>query len=125
MKRIIIIWSVLWVLLGCHYSCFNCTGPQYVSCLSCPASNLNVIEDPTVIPKAYWSSLYPTGSCVDTVGAKVNPVGIVLFIVLSVCLLFGGSKESLYLYLTIQTWGLYNLVEIAWVNPIGYLLSGL
>jgi hypothetical protein len=48
-----------------------------------------------------------------------------MFILLSAMLLVGGSKESLYLYLTIQTWGLYNLVEIAWVNPIGYLLQGL
>ena len=38
-------------------------------------------------------------------------------------LLVGGSKEGLYLYLTIQTWGLFNLVEIAWVNPIGYILQ--
>ena len=25
--------------------------------------------------------------------------------------------------LTFQTYGLYNLIEIAWVNPIGYILQ--
>jgi hypothetical protein len=83
------------------------------------------VEDPNTIPQVYWSSVYPTGTCVDTLGGKANPLGIVLFIALSAILLIGGSKEGLYLYLTIQTWGLYNLVEIAWVNPAGYLLQGL
>ena len=26
---------------------------------------------------------------------------------------------------TLQTYGLYNLLELAWVNPIGYILQGL
>jgi hypothetical protein len=29
------------------------------------------------------------------------------------------------LLFTLQTYGLYNLLEIAWVNPIGYVLQGL
>ena len=123
MKRIIIVWTILEILLACHYSCFNCTGSLYTSCISCPASALTVVENPNVIPQVYWSSVYPTGTCVDTLGGKTNPLGIVLFIVLSAMLLMGGSKEGLYLYLTIQTWGLFNLVEIAWVNPIGYILQ--
>ena len=27
------------------------------------------------------------------------------------------------MYLSFQTYGLYNLVEIAWVNPVGYVLQ--
>jgi hypothetical protein len=38
---------------------------------------------------------------------------------------FLRTKESFYLLLTFQTYGLYNLVEIAWVNPIGYVLESL
>lgn len=125
MKRIIIIWSVLGVILACHYSCLTCTGSQYTTCLTCPNGNITVVQDPATLPQAYWPSLYPIGTCVDTLGGKANALGIVLFIILSACLLVGGSKEGLYLYLTIQTWGLYSFVEIAWLNPIGYLLQGL
>lgn len=39
--------------------------------------------------------------------------------------MFFRTKESFYLLLTFQTYGLYNLVEIAWLNPLGYVLQGL
>jgi heme exporter protein D len=86
---------------------------------------LTAVEDPATIPKAYWSSVYQTGTCVDTMGGKANPLGIILFIVLAGSCILIGSKESFYLFLTLQTFGLYNLVDIAWVNPIGYVLQGL
>lgn len=61
----------------------------------------------------------------DTTAGRTNAFGILLFIVLSASCMVIGTKESFYLYLTIQTFGLYNLVEIAWVNPIGYLLEAM
>ena len=42
---------------------------------------------------------------------------------MGVCLFF-RTKESFYFLITFQTYGLYNLVEIAWVNPIGFVLQG-
>lgn len=126
MKKLIIILSVFLVLQACHYSCFNCTGPQYISCLSCPnGTSISVVEDPSATPATYWSSVYQTGTCVDTTAGKTNAFGILLFIILSASCILIGTKESFYLFLTIQTFGLYNLVEVAWVNPIGYLLEAM
>ncbi len=126
MKFLVIIFSLIVLLNSCHYSCFNCTGPQYISCLSCTNNGpLTIVEDPNTTPSAYWSSVYQTGTCVDTMGPKINPLGIVLFIVLGTICIVTATKESFYLFFTIQTFGLYNLVDIAWVNPIGYLLQSM
>jgi hypothetical protein len=109
---------------ACHYSCQNCTGEEYVSCLSCPQGGfVETVEDPTQMPPQYWSSVYPSGTCVETFAPAANALGVILLlVVIGVCLFF-RTKESFYLLLTFQTYGLYNLVEIAWVNPIGYVLQ--
>jgi hypothetical protein len=112
---------------GCHYSCATCTGSEYVSCLSCHnnGSFIETVEDPNIMPSQYWSSVYPSGTCVDTFAPAANTIGIIFFILLVGICLFFRTKESFYLLLTFQTYGLYNLVEIAWVNPLGYVLQGL
>ena len=58
-------------------------------------------------------------------GPAINPLGIVLFAVLCIICVVTATKESFYLFFTIQTFGLYNLVDIAWVNPLGYLLQSM
>lgn len=78
-----------------------------------------------MVPSQYWSSFYPSGTCLDTISNGTNILGVLLFIfVVTACLVI-RTKESFYLLLTLQTYGLYNLVEIAWVNPINYVLQGL
>ena len=75
------------------------------------------------MPAQYWSSVYPSGTCVATFAPAANGLGIVLFLLIVTVCLFFRTKESFYLLLTFQTYGLYNLIEIAWVNPIGYILQ--
>lgn len=48
-----------------------------------------------------------------------------MFVILGAICIVTATKESFYLFFTIQTFGLYNLVDIAWVNPIGYLLQSM
>lgn len=126
---IILCLSILLILGNanvCHYSCLTCTGPEYVSCLSCPGGVFaETVEDTSVMPSKYWSSVYPSGTCVSTFAPSSNVLGIIfLIVIVGVCLFF-RTKESFYLLLTFQTYGLYNLVEIAWLNPLGYVLQGL
>lgn len=110
----------------CHYSCSTCTDQLYTSCLSClDPYKFTVVKDPATLPVQYWSSVYQTGTCIDSLAKGANALGVLLFlIVVGVCLLL-RTKESFYLLVTLQTYGLYNLVEIAWVNPIGYVLQAL
>lgn len=111
--------------LTCHYSCSSCVSSLYSQCLSCPSNALTVIQNPTTTPSQYWPSVYPTGSCVETLATASNALGILLvIIVVGVCIAV-RTKESFYLLLTLQTIGLFNLLEIAWVNPIGYVLQSL
>ena len=110
---------------NCHYSCLTCTGQEYVSCLSCPNGPfVETVEDPTKMPSQYWSSVYPSGTCVSTFAPSANALGILLFLAIVAVCLFFRTKESFYLLLTFQTYGLYSLIEIAWVNPIGFVLQG-
>lgn len=126
MRQLILI-SLLFLIAysnTCHYSCHNCTGTEYVSCLSCPAGDFaETVEDPLLMPSQYWSSVYPSGTCVSTFAPAANGLGIVLFLLIVAVCLFFRTKESFYLLLTFQTYGLYNLIEIAWLNPIGYVLQ--
>lgn len=77
------------------------------------------------MPSEYWSSVYPSGTCVPTFAPSANALGVIFLIVIIAVCLFFRTKESFYLLFTFQTYGLYNLVEIAWVNPLGYVLQGL
>lgn len=83
--------TIITQVMGCHYSCATCTGPEYVSCLSCynNASFVETVEDPTIMPSQYWSSVYPSGTCVDTLAPSANAIGIIFFILLvGICLFF-------------------------------------
>ena len=59
----------------------------------------------------------------STVGA--NALGVILFLLFGGACLFLRTKESFYLLITMQTYGMINLIEIAWINPIGYILQAL
>jgi hypothetical protein len=83
------------------------------------------VLNPSETPELYWSSTYNTGTCLSTFPVAANALGIVVFIFVSVVALFFRTKQTFYLLFTMQTYGLYNLVETAWVNPIGYILQGL
>lgn len=126
MKALVIVFLILILANSCHYSCNTCTNSLYTGCLSCNSSfQLTVLLDPSMVPSQYWSSFYPSGTCLDTISNGTNILGVLLFIfVVTACLVI-RTKESFYLLLTLQTYGLYNLVEIAWVNPINYVLQGL
>lgn len=119
--------SVIFALAtSCHYSCATCTNSLYTGCLSCNSSSqLTVLLDPNTIPSRYWSSVYPSGTCLNTFNFGVNSLGVLIFIVMVTACLIIRTKESFYLLLTLQTYGLYSLVEIAWVNPIHYVLQAL
>ena len=96
---------------NCHYSCSTCTGEEYVSCLSCPSGTFTeTVEDPTKMPSQYWSSVYPSGTCIATFAPEANGIGITIFLVMVAVCLFFRTKESFYLLLTFQTYGLYSLI---------------
>jgi len=125
-KTLFIVSFFLILTTSCHYSCATCTNSLYTGCLSCNnSSQLTVLLDPSTIPSQYWSSVYPSGTCLNTFSTGVNALGILLFLIVIIVCLVIRTKESFYLLLTLQTYGLYNLIEIAWVNPINYVLQAL
>ena len=126
MHRLFLVCLFIAIATSCHYSCSTCTGPEYISCLTCPNDSLAiVVQNTSLTPSQYWASVYSTGACVSTTASSANPLGIIIFILVVAICLFFQTKESFYLLLTFQTYGLYNLLETAWVNPIGYVLQGL
>ena len=77
----------------CHYSCATCTGQEYVSCLSCPSGTfVETVEDTSVMPAQYWSSVYPSGTCLNTFAPAANALGVLVFIVIIVVCLFFRTK---------------------------------
>lgn len=110
---------------SCHYSCTNCTTVAYTSCFGCSDStnNLTILEDPMKINPIYMHSIYPTGICTGKVPADTNLLGVLLLIVSIIGILITKSFRAFFMISTLQTIGLFGLLEIAWVQPGSFILQ--
>lgn len=119
---ILLISMALAVSPPCHYSCLTCAAPLYSTCRLCPNNaTLFILEDPSLLPQKYWTSIYPTGQCTSTFATGVNILGVIAVLIAVGGLIALRTKEILYIVITLQTFGLFSQVELGWSGPINYI----
>lgn len=109
----------------CHYSCKNCTTSNYFNCFSCSdtSNSFIITESTSFINSTYLKSIYDVGICVGLVPSGVNALGVLLIMISLLCLIFFRNFHVFYIYCTIQTIGLFSLIQISWLNPANYILQ--
>ena len=55
----------------------------------------------------------------------VNALGIVVLVIGLLTMIVTRTKKAVFLFYTLQTFALLSFVEVAWLDPLGYLLQSL